>query len=333
MKLSIFIWALTLLFSVQVHAQWQARHGLSSADFQTTFNSLTSQGYRLTWVSGYTMNNDPRFAAIFEKKPSPAWVAHHGMTSADYQSKFNTYVSQGFRLVLVNGYTVNGVDYYVAIWDKSPSGQWVARHGLTSAGYQAAFNQYTSEGYRLKHVSGYAIGNQARYAAIWEKVTGTTAWVARHGMTSTEYQSAFNTYVGQGYRLVLVNGYQVNNVDYYVAIWDKSPSGPWVARHGMTSTAYQVEFDNNYYQGYQLKLVSGYDLGQSDRYAAIWENVALKASDLQIINNDIQSYISAHSVPGLSLAITVEDRLVFAKGYGFADKASNRIVTPTASSA
>jgi len=328
MKLSIFIWALTLLFSVQVHAQWQARHGLSSADFQTTFNSLTSQGYRLTWVSGYTMNNDPRFAAIFEKKPSPAWVAHHGMTSADYQSKFNTYVSQGFRLVLVNGYTVNGVDYYVAIWDKSPSGQWVARHGLTSAGYQAAFNQYTSEGYRLKHVSGYAIGNQARYAAIWEKVTGTTAWVARHGMTSTEYQSAFNTYVGQGYRLVLVNGYQVNNVDYYVAIWDKSPSGPWVARHGMTSTAYQVEFDNNYYQGYQLKLVSGYDLGQSDRYAAIWENVALKASDLQIINNDIQSYISAHSVPGLSLAITVEDRLVFAKGYGFADKASNRIVTP-----
>jgi len=340
MKLSLFIWALTLLVGIQVHAQsetgifsvqaatqWQARHRLNSADFQTTFNSLTSQGYRLTWASGYTINNDPHFAAIFEKKPSPAWVAHYGMTSADYQSKFNTYVSQGFRLVLVNGYTVNGVDYYVAIWDKSPSGQWVARHGLTSTGYQAAFNQYTSEGYRLKHVSGYAIGNEARYAAIWEKVPGSTSWVARHGMTSTGYQSAFDTYVGQGYRLVLVNGYQVNNVDYYVAIWDKSPSGPWVARHGMTSTAYQDEFDN-YYQGYQLKLVSGYDLGQSDRYAAIWENVAMKASDLQVIDNHIQSYIWAHSVPGLSLAITVDDRLVFAKGYGFADIADHRIVTP-----
>src|SRR6266540_3378025 len=165
MKLSLFIWALTLLFSVQVHAQWQtrlglspvddqatfdtpawqARHGLTSVAYQATFNSLTSQGYRLTWVSGYTINNDPRFAAIFEKKSSPAWVAHHGMTSADYQFKFNTYVSQGYRLVLVNGYTVSGVAYFVTIWDKSPSGQWVACHGLTSADYQAAFNQYTSD--------------------------------------------------------------------------------------------------------------------------------------------------------------------------------------------
>ena len=337
---SLYIWAITLVFSVHIYARpqiplnslasnpWQARHGLTSANFQSTFNSLTSEGYRLTWASGYTINNDPRFAVIFEKKPSPAWFAHYGMTSADYQSKFNNYTSQGFRLVLVNGYTVNSVDYYVAIWDKSSSGPWVARHGLSSGDYQTAFNQYVSQGYKLMHVSGYAVDNQARYAAIWEKVTSSPAWVARHGMTSADYQSAFDTYGGQGYRLTLVNGYQVNNVDYYVAIWDKSPSGPWLAGHGMTSTGYQDEFDNNYYQGYQLKVVSGYDIGQSDRYAAIWENVAMKSSDLQIIDTDINAYISAHSVPGLSVAITVDDRLVFAKGYGQGDKASGRIVSP-----
>ncbi len=321
-------WGVVLLLSVQVHAQWQARHGLTSAAYQATFNLLTSQGYRLTWVSGYTVSNDPRFAAIFEKKSTPAWVSHHGMSSSQYQSNFNTYTSQGYRLVLVNGYTVNGIDNYVAIWDKSPSGAWVARHGLTGAEYQTSFNTYTGQGYRLTHVSGYAVGNEARYAAIWEKVAGSAAWVARHGLTSDEYQSAFNIYTSQGYRLVLVNGYQVNNVDYYVAIWDKSPSGPWIARHGMTSTAYQDQFDNHFYQGYQLKLVSGYDQGQSDRYAAIWENVAMKGSDLAIIDSDINAYIAAHSVPGLSLAITVDDRLVFARGYGLADQASNRIVTP-----
>ena len=50
----------------------------------------------------------------------------------------------------------------------------------------------------------------------------------------------------------------------------------------------------------------------------------MKASDFKIIDDDIRPYI----VPGLSVAITVDDRLVFAKGYGFADTASGRIVTP-----
>jgi len=266
----LFLWSSLLFIILPVQAQWQATNGLTSTQYQDTFNQLTSQGYRLTWVSGYTINNDPRYAAIFERIATTDWIARHGMTSSNYQSFVNQYASQGYRIVLVNGYTVNGVDYYVAIWDKSPSGAWVARHGMTSSEYQSAFDTYTSQGYRLMHVSGYAIGNTAYYAAIWEQVANSPAWVARHGMTSDDYQSAFNTYISQGYRLILVNGYQVDNVDYYVAIWDQSPSGPWIAHHGMTAADYQTEFDNDVAQGYQLQLVSGYDQGTSDRYAALW---------------------------------------------------------------
>ncbi|KAN0082167.1 Beta-lactamase/transpeptidase-like protein [Elaphomyces granulatus] len=307
---------------------WEARYGLDSNQYQTLFNDLVSKGYRLNWVSGYTFNNEPRFASIFEKKSSPAWVSHHGMNSTQYQQNFDTYVGQGYRLVLVNGYEVQGVDNYVAIWDKSPSGQWVARHGMSPSDYQDAFDTYVGQGYRLRHVSGYAVGNEARYAAIWEKTNDGIAWVARHGMTSSDYQNAFDGYVSQGYRLVVVNGYQVNNVDYYAAIWDKSTSGPWIARHGMTSSQFQAEFDNNYYQGFVLQVVSGYDLGQTDVYAALWVNPVMNGSDLDTINNNIQSYMDQNSVPGLSLAITQDDRLVFAKGFGFADKASSTIVTP-----
>ena len=329
MKLYLFTWALALILTAQAQVNpWQARHGLTSDQYQSTFNELVSQGYRLNYVSGYTFNNDPRYAAVWEKKPSPAWVAHHGMTSTQYQQTFNQYISQGYRVVLVNGYTVNGVDYYVAIWDKSQSGPWVARHGMTSSEYQNEFNTYVGQGYRLKHVSGYAVGTEARYAAIWEKSNDGIAWVARHGMTSSAYQTAFDSYVGQGYRPVLVNGYQVNNVDYSVAIWDKSPSGAWSARHTMTSTSYQAKFDNHYYQGYMLKTISGYGLGLSDYYAALWENNVMKGSDLDIINNDIKAYMDKYSVPGLSLAITKDDRLVFGKGFGLADQASNTIVTP-----
>ncbi|AFY91960.1 hypothetical protein [Chamaesiphon minutus] len=152
------------------------------------------------------LGSPDRYAAIWNKSSSTAWVARHGLTSAQYQAEFDKYVAQGYRLVQVSGYGVNGQDRYAAIWDKSPSTAWVARHGLTSAQYQAEFDKYVAQGYRLVQVSGYGVNGQDRYAAIWDK-SPSTAWVARHGLTSAQYQAEFDKYVAQGYHLINVSGY------------------------------------------------------------------------------------------------------------------------------
>lgn len=250
---------------------WQARHRMTSSDFQDTFGKLVHDKYRLTYVSGYTIDGDPRFAAIWDQGATSDWVARHGMTGAEYQGQFDALVGKGFRPRLVNGYTVAGDARYTAIWDKSAGPAWIARHGLTSSEYQSAFGTFFSQGYRLTHVGGYAQGNQALYAALWEKSATNITWVAHHGMTSSDYQGLSDKYVGKGFRTVHVNGYVVDNVDYYAAIWDKSPSGPWVSRHRMSSADYQNEFDKWGGQGYRLTLVSGYTLNSNqDMYAAIW---------------------------------------------------------------
>jgi CubicO group peptidase (beta-lactamase class C family) len=305
---------------------WQARHGLTSSQYQATFSQLTSQGYRLVQVDGYDVSNQSRYAAIWEKKIGPAWVARHGMTSTQYQSEFNKYVGQGYRLVLVDGHTVGGQDRYAAIWEKKSGPTWVARHGMTGAQYQSEFNTYVGQGYRLMHVSGYG-GNSARYAAIWEKKT-SPAWVARHGMSSAQYQSEFNKYVGQGYRLVLVDGYTVGGQDRYAAIWAKTGGPPWAARHLMTGTQYQGEFNNYYYQGFRLRSISGYSLGSTARYAAIWESQALSGADLAKIESKISTYMKTNGIPGLSVAITKGEKLVYARGFGFADQANGVKVNP-----
>jgi hypothetical protein len=46
---------------------------------------------------------------------------------------------------------------------------WIARHGLTSAQYQATFDQLVAGGYRLELVNGYSVASQDRFAAIWMK--------------------------------------------------------------------------------------------------------------------------------------------------------------------
>ena len=198
------------------------------------------------------------------------WVARHGMTSQQYQSKFNELVKKGYRLVDVAGYGVQGTARYAALWEKKAGPAWVARHGMTSGQYQSYFNIYVRWGYRLVHVSGYTIRGQDRYAAIWEK-KGGPAWVARHRMTSAQYQQYFNLYRGLGYRLVQVSGYSLNNQARYAAIWEKKGGPAWIARHGLTSAGYQNAFNAYVRRGYRLKHVSAYTVANVDRYAAIFE--------------------------------------------------------------
>ncbi|MEM9807101.1 MAG: hypothetical protein AAF959_17685 [Cyanobacteria bacterium P01_D01_bin.56] len=236
---------------------WVAHHGMSSGQYQTKFDQYVADGYRLVDVSGYSVGNQARYAAIWEKRSGPAWVARHGMTSSQYQARFDQYVADGYRLVDVSGYKVGNQTRYAAIWEKRSGPAWVTHHGMTSSQYQAKFDQYVADGYRLVHVSGYGVGNQARYAAIWEKRSGP-AWVARHGMSSSQYQTKFNELAADGYRLVSVSGYKVGGRDRYAAIWEKRSGSAWVARHGMSPSGYQSAFNNYVDDGYRLVNVSGY---------------------------------------------------------------------------
>ena len=109
-----------------------------------------------------------------------------------------------------------------ALLSKRPSAPaWQARHGLTSAQYQATFNQLVGEGYKPVVVCGYSDGVQDRYAAIFRQIPGVPAWQARHGLTSAQYQATFDQLVGEGYRLELFNGYSVAGQDRFAAIWTK----------------------------------------------------------------------------------------------------------------
>jgi hypothetical protein len=237
---------------------WQARHGLTSAQYQREFDKLLAEGYRLIEVTGFGVGNSDRYGAIWEKSPGPAWQARHGLSAVQYQQEFDNLTRQGFRPVNISAYTVAGQDRYAAIFERRQGGAWVARHGLTSSQYQQEFDRLVSQGYRLLEVSGYTVGGKDHYAAIWEKANGP-AWQARHGMTSDQFQAEFNRLGQQGYQLSHVRGWQSGNVTHFAAIWVKANGRPWVARHGILSDAYQEAFDARLKEGYRLRFLSGYN--------------------------------------------------------------------------
>lgn len=147
---------------------------------------------------------------------------------------------------------------------------WQARHDLDAAAFQSLFNQLLAAGYRLVDISGYLGGSVPRYAGIWIKRSGP-AWQARHAMTAASYQTTCNALAAQGYRPIRISAFATPAGTLFGAIWDKSVVGQWQAQHGMTSSAYQIKFNQMAQAGFRLVDLCGYEESGQDLYAAIWE--------------------------------------------------------------
>jgi CubicO group peptidase (beta-lactamase class C family) len=307
---------------------WVARHGLTGAAYQSEFDRWAAAGYRLTSVSGYEVGGSARYAAVWRKTAGPAWQARHGLTAAQYQAAFDRLGAQGYRPVLVNGYSVGGTGRFAAIFHRDDSVEWVARHGLSSTQYQAEFDARLAQGYRLRHVSGYTSGGAERYAAIWERSSGP-AWRGFHGLTSAQYQALFDSMTDQGYRLRTVSGFSVGGTDKYAGLFEAGAPHPWAARHDVTPEQYQQEVTDLRLQGYSPVQVGAHAGAAGTRFTMLWEHLEFSAADLQHVDSTVTTAMKASNTVGLSLAISRQGKLVFAKSYGLADREAGTALHPT----
>lgn len=308
---------------------WIANHGLTASDYQAAFDSLTSQGYRLLRLSGYSVNGQDFYASIWDQSPGPAWVGMHGIAGSDYQGQFDSLTSQGFRPVDISGYELNGTDYYAAIFEQSDAPGWMAHHGVPGGDYQGIFDQNVANGYRPVRVSGYTVGGADYFASIWVGDDGS-GWSALHGADNASYQEQFNNLTSQGMSLADISGYEFAGSDHYTAIFDYSSNPYWISHHNLSSDAYQRAFEENGASGYTLRHIAGYGVNGEARYAGIWaanDRPTGGTVGVDLVDQIANDAIRAAGVPGVSVAIAKDGQLVYAKGYGTADAATGEAMT------
>ena len=96
------------------------------------------------------------------------------------------------------------------------------------------------------------------------------AELSKHGILESAYQAEFTKMSSSGYRQVWVDGFDVGGQTYFNVIFRPANGTAWVAKHGLTGTEYQTEFNLRTSLGYRLLQVDSYLSGGSVRYAAIF---------------------------------------------------------------
>lgn len=314
----VLLWLASL--SVQA-VPWVERHGISGATYQSEFEKWTSAPYnlRVTRVSGSESAGQARYAVIFEKstKTTP-WAGHHGLSASEFTTTHNTLHGQGYRLVWLDGFGVGNTALYNGIWERTSGAAQRVRLGESLAAHQSASAANEAAGWELTDVCAFSVAETPLHAGIWTQGARSSIQV-RYSRTGAQYQSDFEA-MSSTYRLWRVSGFDSGGSERFTAVWRTTSLGEGWTYHGMSAGAFGAHQINAENQGYRLVAVDAYNLGTETKYNAQWtRNGGLSTSRLGTIATAVENYMSARSLPGLSLAIAREGRLVYARGFGYAD--------------
>lgn len=141
----------------------QSLHNADDAAFDAAWKDyVVAKKWHVQEHADYTVNGKRLHAAVFVNKPADnGFYLFYGLNAADFNNKFKElYDKWELKSICVNGGKVGGV------WRPKQS-NYAAYFGMTSADYQAKFNQYTGQGLRLLKVQNY--DDNQHFSAVWGK--------------------------------------------------------------------------------------------------------------------------------------------------------------------
>lgn len=202
--------------------QWKSHRMLTAAQLEDRINDyVNTQGYSLIHIDAYSVGTAVRYAAIFNRSSRTLdTVTYHALDPIEHQLQFDTLVANGFRPRVISVASVNGLRTYAAVYTQGSIGSWQAKSFLTSTDYQNLFNQNIAAGRRLIYLNSYVHSGAPRYTAIWAS-SATPSLFAKHGLSSSSYQTLWEDLVSEGWRTGAVTAFSIDNKTSWAAYWRK----------------------------------------------------------------------------------------------------------------
>ncbi|MEU5632292.1 serine hydrolase [Streptomyces rishiriensis] len=323
----------------------ESRTDLTAAQFEAAYKDLAKM--RLIDLCGYESNGQALFSAIWEPSrasdPIHDYIYYYAMDPTDYFLSNDEWIVQGYRPLRVNGYSVGEKTFIATIWARGTGAD-----NSTNISHPNILNlpqhlrEIRAQGNRIVDINCYATYEPnpdymgpgpaplvwvTRFATIWTRSDGRD-WAVSLPADSATYQTIFDSEVGIGRIPVRVSGFNRSGTQKFVALFEGISGIDWGARHGRSPVDYaadRLQLEN--IENFRPTVVGGYSVGHGagavQRFNPIWVRRDSNAVIPGLVNNFLRDF----KVAGLSLAVAKDGRLVYADGFGLADKASSTKVT------
>ncbi|KAI6244146.1 Beta-lactamase domain-containing protein [Aphelenchoides fujianensis] len=219
-----------------------------------------------------------------------------------------------------------------------------------------------NDGYRLTSLCGYSVRNRAQYVGVWMKpVVSNTPYEAYYGLTLKECLEKDRELRSKGYVAVQFRVFNNANEVLCAAIWDYQPRRwhsiemgdnlPQIYRNVLklqTAAAVRTRMPRQISHFIDADQRVTYVVLWSDLHSfrypnppEIWANKTkiptnflrgtenlLKAEQLDFIVKRVEHFMRDLDIPGLSVAISRDEKLKFAAAFGYGNLRKREQVTP-----
>ncbi|MCH9723533.1 MAG: serine hydrolase [Planctomycetes bacterium] len=346
-RLHLFM-GLLLISSPILAADIEIQLKSSAAACQRHLTRLAKEGYTLSDISVYQGKRNSQFAAIAIKQPEQKeWKAHLNLNSQQLATKLKQYARNGFQPVVISGSDQKGTSRFTVIWHKIDHADHIVRHSLSNEELQTELLELQEKGYTPLKLDGYTLKGQVRHAGIWSKRNDIT-WETICNITFENMQNSFDDFSSRGFRLADLCGFVINGKPYFHAIWHKEIDSTWISRFHMTESDYKKASQQMAADKYQISNIDGYRVNNNTYFATIWQkekdqkrfNPPTRKTiadilvsgryqkELASLDDSIKKFLLKHNAPGAAVAVSFHGRLVYARGFGYADLEQKQPVQP-----
>lgn len=202
-------------------ASWTSKRGMTAAVYQTTWDQLIGQGFRVLDLDAHVVSGQALYNAIWIKEQggTKPFKSHRILTLAQLDAKMAEYGGQRFRPIRVNGYRVGSQTYYAAVWVQDGLTDFGYKRDLTSADYSAWWTFYKNAGYRPVDIAAYPTSAGLRYAGLWVREGGIDSWISLRDRTAAQMQAEIIAQKKANYLEVDLDAYYVGSELRFSGVW------------------------------------------------------------------------------------------------------------------
>ncbi|QDT19912.1 Penicillin-binding protein 4* [Gimesia chilikensis] len=323
---------------------------MSAVEYQRFVSGLGKQDLALAEVSVFPGQRSIEFAAIAVPRMSQRdWKAHHGLTIGQLNQKLEEYAADGFQPVEISGCELRGSARYAVIWEKGAAPDFILKHSLDDTELKETLETLKEQGYSPLSLDGFALRNKASHAGIWVKQQAN-AWEAECNVPADRFPQTYDEFIARGYRLEELCGFSIGNTPFYHALWSKVSGPIWQARFHSTASQLEEVDKKRRTENLELSYLDGYQVNGKTFFNAIWRKpeqrsrmtsspirwqtaadipvTGLEQPELASLDQSIKEFLLEHHPPGASVAVSYRGRLVYARGFGYADVEQKKKVQP-----